>query len=303
MSAFSTSRMGTPPLGKAPRPAITLHRLGPAAQLRAGRLPRRFAQLLTGLVLYGLTLAMMLRSVLGNAPWDVLHQGIAEHLPLSIGTVVIAVSFLVLLLWIPLREIPGIGTLLNSVLVGLSADFFLGLIAVPSAPGFRVLLLAGGIALNGLATALYLGSQFGPGPRDGLMTGLHRRTGLSLRLVRTGLEVTVVIAGFLLGGVVGIGTLAYALAIGPLVQSLLPRLVVDLPGPDSVLGGDQRGGVRRHHHLGGGETLVGEPGLAQRVHSAVGQRRPHLAGAEVVHHHDAALLDQIDHRVDRRVLG
>src|SRR3954447_22321582 len=236
MAAFdNTSRLGTPALGRAPRsprpPRLRreLALLGPLAQLRAGRLPRRVGQLVVGLVLYGLTLAMIIRSTLGNAPWDVLHQGMAQHLPISIGTAVIVMSMVVLLAWIPLREMPGLGTVLNSVLVGLAADFFLQLIASPTALSARVALLVGGILLNGIATALYIGSQLGPGPRDGLMTGWHRRTGLSIQRVRMTLEVSVVVVGALLGGTVGIGTVLYAVAIGPLVQWLLPWAIVDLP--------------------------------------------------------------------------
>lgn len=229
-----TSRLGTPALGRPRRRPLVrreLALLGPVAQLRAGRLPRRLGQLAVGLVLYGLTLAMIIRATLGNAPWDVLHQGLAEHLPISIGTAVIAMSMVVLLGWIPLREMPGLGTILNSVLVGLSADLFLGLVGAPDAPGWRWLLLLGGVFLNGVATALYIGSQFGPGPRDGLMTGLHRRTGVSIQLVRTSLEVGVVVAGTLLGGRLGIGTVVYAVAIGPLVQRMLPLAIVELPAP------------------------------------------------------------------------
>lgn len=232
-----TARLGTPPLGRPPRPVRVrreLALLGPVAQLRAGRLPRRLAQLGVGLVLYGLTLAMMIRATLGNAPWDVLHQGIARHLPISIGTAVIAMSVVVLLGWIPLREMPGLGTILNSVVVGLSADVFLGLIQTPSVPGLRWLLLLGGVSLNAVATALYIGSQFGPGPRDGLMTGLHRRTGVSIQLVRTSLEVIVVAVGVLLGGRLGVGTVLYAVAIGPLVQRMLPLAIVELPAPVSA---------------------------------------------------------------------
>ena len=218
----------------APRRVRELARLGPVAQLRAGRLTRRLAQLAVGLALYGLTLGMMIRATLGNAPWDVLHQGMAIHLPISIGTAVIAMSLVVLLFWIPLRELPGLGTVANSLAVGLGADLTLSLLEAPDAMWQRVLLMAGGIVLNALATALYIGSQFGPGARDGLMTGLHRRTGVSIRLVRTGLEVFVVAIGWLLGGVVGIGTLVYALAIGPLVQVMLPRFIVDLDRPARV---------------------------------------------------------------------
>lgn len=207
-----------------------LARLGPRAQLRAGRLPRRLAQLAVGLLLYGLTLAMIIRSTLGNAPWDVLHQGLARHLPITIGQAVVVMSVVVLLLWVPLRELPGLATIANALVVGFSADLFLALIDAPSALPPRVALLVGGVVLNGAATALYLGAQLGAGPRDGLMTGLHRRTGLSLRLVRTSLEVTVVVLGFLLGGTVGVGTALYAVAIGPLAQLFLPWTIVDL-GP------------------------------------------------------------------------
>src|SRR5689334_15538346 len=172
---------------------------------------------------------MLIRSTLGNMPWDVLHQGLAEHLPVDIGGALIIVSVLVLLLWIPLRELPGLGTIANAILIGVSTDLFLALIPAPHALGARVALTLCGVGLNGLATALYIGSQFGPGPRDGLMTGLHRRTGLSIRLVRTCMEVTVVGIGFVLGGTVGLGTLLYALAIGPMVQLFLPYAIVELP--------------------------------------------------------------------------
>ena len=202
--------------------------MGPRAQLRAGRLARRLPQLAAGLVLYGVSLAMLIRSTLGNAPWDVLHQGMARHLPLTIGQAVIVASVVVLLAWIPLREVPGIGTVANALLVGLSTDASLALISTPSLPAAQVGLLLGGIWLCALATALYLGAQFGAGPRDGLMTGLHRITGLSLRTVRTALEVAVVVLGFLLGGTLGLGTVLFALTIGPLAQSMLHWTVVEL---------------------------------------------------------------------------
>ena len=213
----------------APRRVRELARLGPVAQLRAGRLPRRLTQLALGLALYGLTLAMMIRAVLGNAPWDVLHQGMAIHLPISLGTAVIVMSVVVLLFWIPLREPPGLGTIANAIAVGLATDLALALLPAPEPMWQRAVLMVGGLALNGLATALYIGSQFGPGPRDGLMTGLHRRTGVSIRVVRTALEVIVVVAGWLLGGVVGVGTVLYAVGIGPLVQLMLPWCIVELP--------------------------------------------------------------------------
>jgi uncharacterized membrane protein YczE len=200
--------------------------LGPVAQLRAGRLGRRIPQLLIGLVLYGVSLAMMVRGTLGLAPWDVLHSGFIRHVPITLGQAVVLLSFVVLLLWIPLREKPGIGTIANAVIVGLAADAGLAVLVEPDALWMRVVLLVAGVVLNALATALYIGSQFGRGPRDGLMTGLARRTGLSLRLVRTALEVSVVLVGLLLGGVLGVGTVIYALAIGPLAQLMLPRCTV-----------------------------------------------------------------------------
>ncbi|MCB0896677.1 MAG: hypothetical protein KDB43_15130 [Nocardioidaceae bacterium] len=202
--------------------------LGPIAQLRAGRLGRRLPQLYVGLVAYGVSLAMMYRGDLGLAPWDVLHSGLVQHLPITIGQAVVLCSFLVLLLWIPLREVPGLGTISNALVVGFSADATLALLDEPEAMPLRIALMLGGIVLCGLATALYIGAQLGRGPRDGLMTGLARRTGRSIRLVRTGLEVTVVLIGVLLGGTIGVGTVLYALAIGPLAQLWLPAFTVDV---------------------------------------------------------------------------
>lgn len=233
---------GASPPTTAPRRELA--NLGPRAQLRAGRLGRRLPQLFVGLVLYGVSMGLVIRSDLGLFPWDVLHYGLARHLPLSFGEIVIVVSFLVLLLWWPLRQAPGFGTLANAVVIGLVTDRVLALVPPPDALWLRAVLLVGGIALNGLATALYVGSQLGPGPRDGLMTGLHRRTGLSLRLVRTGIEVSVVVLGWLLGGVFGIGTVLYALAIGPLVQLMLPACVVELPGVSAGVGAGVSAGSR-----------------------------------------------------------
>ncbi|MFK0004709.1 YitT family protein [Paenarthrobacter sp. NPDC090522] len=187
---------------------------------------RRITQLLIGLAMYGISLAMFIRAGLGLDPWDVFHQGVSQKTGFSIGIVVIAVSFLVLLLWIPLRQMPGIGTLANAVLVGLFADLGLWLIPAFSHLGGQIALLAGAVILNGIASACYIGARLGPGARDGLMTGLVRRTGWSVRLVRTGIEVVVLAVGWLLGGSVGVGTVVYALAIGPIVQILLPRFIV-----------------------------------------------------------------------------
>ena len=213
------------------RQAVGLADLNPIAQLRVGRLVRRLPQLLIGLWLYGFAMAMFVRSGLGLDPWDVFHSGLQRLFGVSFGTIVIAVGFAVLLLWIPLRQWPGLGTIANAVVIGLAADSTLAII--PQATDWRIswTLLIGGLLLNGLAGGLYIGSQLGPGPRDGLMTGLARRTGWSLRLVRTGLELTVLAVGWLLGGVVGIGTVVYALAIGPLVQFFLPLVMVRLDEP------------------------------------------------------------------------
>lgn len=187
---------------------------------------RRLLQLFTGLAMYGVSLAMFIRAGLGLDPWDVFHQGVAGRTGLSIGAVVIIVSFLVLLLWIPLKQWPGFGTLCNAVLVGVFADIGLALIPAFSQVGGQIALLAGAVLLNGIASACYIGARFGPGARDGLMTGLARRTGWSVRVSRTLIEVVVLGAGWLLGGSVGVGTVVYALAIGPLVQLLLPYFMV-----------------------------------------------------------------------------
>ncbi|WP_457185222.1 membrane protein YczE [Nocardioides sp. P5_E3] len=223
----------TTPTGTVHAPSGVLVDLGPVAQLRAGRLARRLPQLYVGLFLYGVSLAMMVRGALGLAPWDVLHSGFIRHVPMTLGQAVVLFSFVVLVLWIPLREVPGLGTISNAIVVGLSADATLAVLDRPEAMAGRLGLMVGGVLLCGLASALYIGAQLGRGPRDGLMTGLARRTGLSLRLVRTGLEVAVVVIGLLLGGVLGVGTVVYALAIGPLTQLMLPWFTVDVMGPDA----------------------------------------------------------------------
>jgi uncharacterized membrane protein YczE len=220
-------------------PPLALSELGPIAQLRAGRLARRLVQLYAGLVLYGFSIALMVRAHLGLAPWDVLHSGLTKHFPIDIGQALVIVSFVVMLAWIPLREIPGLGTISNAIVIGLSTDLFLAVMPRPDLMAVRVTLLVAGIALQGLATAAYIGAQFGRGPRDGLMTGLARRSGRSLRLVRTLMELTVFAMGLLLGGVAGVGTVLYAVSIGPLSQALLPHLLVptaresDMRAPDA----------------------------------------------------------------------
>ena len=224
----------TTPKAAESAPRSTLTDLGPVAQLQAGRLPRRLTQLYAGLVLYGASLALMVRGDLGLAPWDVLHSGFIRHVPITLGQAVVLFSFVVLLLWIPLREVPGLGTISNAIVVGLAADLTLALLDRPDGMALRITFMVAGVILNGLATAMYIGAQFGRGPRDGLMTGLARRTGGSLRLIRTGLEVSVVVIGLLLGGALGPGTVVYALVIGPLTQLLLPGCLVPLAAPSGV---------------------------------------------------------------------
>ncbi|MFE6285474.1 YitT family protein [Streptomyces sp. NPDC057877] len=186
-----------------------------------GHVPRRLIQLYLGLALYGASSALLVRAGLGLEPWNVLHQGLAERTGLTIGVVSIIVGAAVLLLWIPLRQRPGLGTVSNVFVVGIAMDGTLALVPDAHALTVRVPLMLAGIVLNGVATGLYIAARFGPGPRDGLMTGLHRRTGRSIRLMRTAVEVAVVITGFLLGGTIGVGTLLYAVSIGPLAQLFL----------------------------------------------------------------------------------
>ena len=196
---------------------------------------RRGGQLLVGLVLYAASIAMLVDAGLGSMPWDVLTQGIVHRTGLSFGMVTLLVGLVVLACWIPLRQRPGVGTVANVVVISVLVDPFLtALDALPDAMGVRIALAASGIVLNGLATGLYVGARLGPGPRDGLMTGLVRRTGRSVRLVRTTIEVAVVSVGWLLGGTVGFATLAYALAIGPLVHVFLPRMTVPTEAREPV---------------------------------------------------------------------
>ena len=186
---------------------------------------RRLLQLYLGLIAYGVSMVLMLQSQLGLMPWDVLHQGIALQGGWPMGRVAVAVSFAVLLAWIPIRQRPGLGTISNAIVIGLVFDATMSLLGAAldnSGMAFRMVLLVAGILLNALATAAYISAQFGPGPRDGLMTGLARRTGRSVRLVRTLIEGSVLLAGFVLGGKLGVGTVLYALAIGPLIQWMLP---------------------------------------------------------------------------------
>lgn len=193
--------------------------------LPAGDVRRRLPRLLLGLVLCGVGIALMVAAELGLAPWDVLHQGLSELTGIPIGTTNILVGALVLLTWLPLRERPGLGTVLNVLLIGLTVDAVLYVLPHLEAIAVRAPLLVIGILTFGVGSGFYIGAGLGPGPRDGLMTGIARR-GASVRLVRTGIELVVLVAGFLLGGGVGVGTVAFALAVGPVVHYALDRLTI-----------------------------------------------------------------------------
>jgi len=193
----------------------------------------RLTRLYLGLSAYAVSIALMIESRLGNMPWDVFHQGLARRTGLSVGTALIIASVVVLLLWIPLRQRPGIGTISNVVVIGVGLDLSMAVLPTPSLLAVRIAFMVGGILLCGLATALYIGARLGPGPRDGLMTGLAAR-GYPIAVVRTGIEVIVVAVGFLLGGTLGIGTIAYALAIGPLAHAMLPWFTVRATAPASA---------------------------------------------------------------------
>ncbi|WP_372595399.1 YitT family protein [Actinotalea sp.] len=239
---------------------------------------RRAAQLLAGLVLYALSMAMLLHAALGSMPWDVLSQGVARHVPLSIGGVTLVTGLLVLLCWIPLRQRPGVGTVANVVVISALVDPFLALLdRLPADLPLlaRVGLAIGGVLLNAVATASYIGARLGPGPRDGLMTGLVRRTGRSVRLVRSAIEVTVVLSGWALGGTAGLATVLYALAIGPLVHVLLPVLSVPVPpAPDELPAVDasSAGAVRSADEGVRTGTRPGRPAASAAAAGASGTR-------------------------------
>jgi uncharacterized membrane protein YczE len=187
--------------------------------------PRRLTQLYAGLVLFGVSDAMLLMAGLGVDPWDVFHQGLSRRFGLGVGTWAIIVGVVVMLLWIPLRQRPGIGTISNVIVVGLVIDLVLALIPSVHGLGARYAVLVSGVFLNGVATGAYIGAGLGPGPRDGLMVGLAAR-GHSIRVMRTSIELTVLLIGWLLGGNVGIGTVLYAVSIGPLAHVFIPRLQI-----------------------------------------------------------------------------
>ncbi len=184
-------------------------------------LARRFVQLLLGLFLYGIGISLMVRAGIGIAPWDVLTQGVSKQTGLSFGLLTNLIGLAVLLMWIPIRQKPGLGTVLNVALIGPSAQF--GLWVFPQFEGLwqQIPAFTAGLSVLALATGMYIGANFGPGPRDGLMTGLHRRTGWPIGRVRTGIEASVLLAGWAMGGDAGWGTLAFALAIGPMCAMTL----------------------------------------------------------------------------------
>jgi uncharacterized membrane protein YczE len=186
---------------------------------------RRLIQLAFGLVLYGVSASMLLLARLGLDPWDVFHQGLSRRLGLGVGTWTIIVGVFVLLLWIPFHQRPGIGTVANVIVVGAVVDLVLATVPAPHPLAARVAVLVGGVFLNGVATGAYIGAGLGPGPRDGLMTGLAAR-GRPIRVVRTGIELTVLACGWILGGTVGIGTVVYAISIGPLAHVFIPLLAI-----------------------------------------------------------------------------
>ncbi|MBO0510486.1 hypothetical protein J0695_01475 [Streptomyces beijiangensis] len=206
---------GRPPRTRRPLPPLTYV---PLSEHPLRRLPQLFA----GLALYGFSLALMIRSALGLSPWTVLNEGLMRRTPLSFGTITAVVGGCVLLLWIPLRQRPKFGTVANIVVLAVASDLGLALIPDHQPLPARCCLLAAGIVLNALSIAIYVGARFGPGPRDGLMTGASAASGRSIRLIRTLIEVAVLVAGWLLGGSVGAGTVLYALSVGPITQFFLP---------------------------------------------------------------------------------
>ncbi|WP_181725152.1 hypothetical protein [Nocardia gipuzkoensis] len=193
-------------------------------------LVRRLIALYVGLWLYGFSMAVMVRAGLGLDPWDVFHQGVARHVPISFGAVTAVTGVVVLLAWIPLRQMPGLGTVSNVVVIALSVDAGLAWLPSWDLLVVRVGAMIAAVVLNAVASVLYIGAGMGPGPRDGLMTGLVRRTGKSVWVVRTAIEVAVLTIGFVLGGSVGIGTLVYAFGIGPLIHLMIPAVDRFLPG-------------------------------------------------------------------------
>ncbi|MER5359641.1 hypothetical protein [Streptomyces sp. NPDC002785] len=230
---------------------------------RGTHLTRRLIQLYVGLALYGASSALLVRAGLGLEPWGVLHQGLAERTGLSIGVVSIIVGATVLLLWIPIRQRPGLGTVSNVFAIGIAMDGTLALVPDVHGLAAQIAVMVAGVVVNGVATGLYIAARFGPGPRDGLMTGLHLRTGRSIRLVRTLIEVAVVVTGFVLGGSLGAGTVLYALAIGPLAQFFLRFFAIGArPTAEAAAGPDDQAPVTPGSDSGDTTVTARTPGQA-----------------------------------------
>ena len=262
---------------------------------------RRFPQLVGGLVLYGASMALQIRAGLGLNPWDVLHEGLTAHAPWSFGITTAVTGVVVLLAWIPLRQRPGVGTVANVLVIAVAVDAGLAVIPAPSSIWGRVAMLIGGVVLNGVATATYVGARLGPGPRDGLMTGLAARTGWSIRLVRTGIELAVLAVGWTLGGTAGVGTVLYALAIGPLTQLFLPFLAVrpraSEPAPTgrAVLSSHRFVRECRSSGLTGDSGVEVGEGPGPDDHQQDGQREGQTAGDDGAHR-NSVVAKETDHR-------
>jgi len=190
------------------------------------RLGQRLVRCIFGLALFGIGISLQMNANIGAPPWDVFHQGVAKQTEISVGKIIVMTGFILLLLWIPLKQKPGLGTILNALEIGLVADLALAIIPEPKNIFVRVMMASLGIVIVAIGTGFYIGSALGPGPRDGLMTGLAKR-GIPIRIGRTAIEVTVLVVGLLLGGQVGVATFAFALGVGPLVHFFLPRLAIN----------------------------------------------------------------------------
>jgi len=190
------------------------------------RLGQRLVRCIFGLALFGIGISLQMNANIGAPPWDVFHQGVAKQTEISVGKIIVMTGFILLLLWIPLKQKPGLGTILNALEIGLIADLALAIIPEPKNIFVRVMMASLGIVIVAIGTGFYIGSALGPGPRDGLMTGLAKR-GIPIRIGRTAIEVTVLVVGLLLGGQVGVATFAFALGVGPLVHFFLPRLAIN----------------------------------------------------------------------------
>ncbi|MFZ8893400.1 MAG: YczE/YyaS/YitT family protein [Ilumatobacteraceae bacterium] len=189
------------------------------------RLGQRLGRCIFGLALFAIGISLQMNANIGAPPWDVFHQGVAKQTEISVGKIIVMTGFILLLLWIPLKQKPGLGTILNALEIGLVADLALAIIPEPKNIFVRVIMASLGIVIVAIGTGFYIGSALGPGPRDGLMTGLAKR-GIPIRIGRTAIEVTVLVVGLLLGGQVGVATFAFALGVGPLVHFFLPRLAI-----------------------------------------------------------------------------